>query len=41
MAGGNGKSVNKILQNWHCQGLIDPGKVSVLIRDIEALRRLI
>jgi CRP-like cAMP-binding protein len=41
MAGGSRESVNKILQNWHRQGLIDLGKASVLIRDIEALRRLI
>ena len=41
MAGGSRESVNKILQNWHRQGLIDLGKSSVLIRDIEALRRLI
>ena len=41
MAGGSRESVNKILQNWHRQGLIDLGKASVLIRDVEALRRLI
>ena len=41
MAGGSRESVNKILQNWHRQGLIDLGKASVLIRDLEALRRLI
>jgi len=41
MAGGSRESVNKILQNWHRQGLIDLGKASVLIRDIAALRRLI
>ena len=41
MAGGSRESVNKILQNWHRQGLIDLGKASVLIRDIQALRRLI
>ena len=41
MAGGSRESVNKILQSWHRQGLIDLGKASVLIRDIEALRRLI
>jgi len=41
MAGGSRESVNKILQNWHRQGLIDLGKASVLIRDIEALKRLI
>jgi CRP/FNR family cyclic AMP-dependent transcriptional regulator len=41
MAGGSRESVNKILQSWHRQGLIDLGKASVLIRDVEALRRLI
>jgi CRP-like cAMP-binding protein len=42
MAGGSSReSVNKFLQNWHRQGLIDLGKTSVLIRDIEVLRRLI
>jgi CRP-like cAMP-binding protein len=41
MAGGSRESVNKILQNWHRQGLIDLAKASVLIRDLEALRRLI
>jgi CRP/FNR family cyclic AMP-dependent transcriptional regulator len=41
MAGGSRESVNKILQNWHRQGLIDLGKASVLIHDIEALRRLV
>ena len=41
MAGGSRESVNKILQNWHRQGLIDLGKASVLIRDLERLKRLI
>jgi CRP/FNR family transcriptional regulator, cyclic AMP receptor protein len=41
MAGCSRESVNKILQNRHRQGLIDLGKASVLIRDLEALRRLI
>jgi CRP/FNR family transcriptional regulator, cyclic AMP receptor protein len=41
MAGGSRESVNKILQNWHRRGLIDLGKASVLIRDVEALRRLV
>jgi len=41
MAGGSRESVNKILQNRHRQGLINLGKASVLIRDLEALRRLI
>jgi CRP/FNR family cyclic AMP-dependent transcriptional regulator len=41
MAGGSRESVNKILQNWHRQGLIDLGKSSVFIHDIEKLKRLI
>src|SRR5271165_3437465 len=41
IAGGSRESVNKIFQNWHRQGLIDLGKASVLIRDVEALKRLI
>jgi CRP-like cAMP-binding protein len=41
MAGGSRESVNKILQNWHRQGLIDLGKGSILIRDMDALRRLV
>jgi|SRR5215469_7903140 len=41
MAGGSRESVNKILQNWHRQGLIDLGKASILIHDIEVLKRLI
>ena len=41
MAGGSRESVNKILQNWHRQKLIDLGKESILIHDIDALRRLI
>jgi len=41
MAGGSRESVNKFLQNWHRQGLIDLGKASILIKDIDALRDLI
>jgi len=41
MAGGSRESVNKILQNWHRQNLIDLGKASILIHDIEPLRRLV
>jgi CRP-like cAMP-binding protein len=41
MAGGSRESVNKILQNWHRQGLIDLGKASILIHDIDALRHLV
>ena len=40
MAGGSRESVNKILQGWHRQGLIDLGKASILIHDIDALNRL-
>jgi hypothetical protein len=41
MAGGSWESVNKILQNWYRQKFIDLGKASILIRDIDAFRRLI
>ena len=41
IAGGSRESVNKILQSWHRQGLIDLGKESILIHDIDVLRRLI
>lgn len=41
IAGGSRESVNKILQNWHRQNLIDLGKASILIHDIESLRRLV
>jgi CRP-like cAMP-binding protein len=41
MAGGSRESVNKILQNWNRLGWIDLGKASILIRNVEALRRLI
>jgi CRP-like cAMP-binding protein len=40
MVGGSRESINKILQNWHRQGLI-LGKASILIQDISALSRLI
>jgi CRP-like cAMP-binding protein len=41
MAGGSRESVNKILQNWHRQGLIDLSKGSIIIRDVETFERLI
>jgi len=41
MAGGSRESVNKQLQIWYSQGLIDLSKCSIIIRDIEAIRRLI
>jgi CRP/FNR family cyclic AMP-dependent transcriptional regulator len=41
LAGGSRESANKILQNWHRQKLIDLGKASMLIHDIDTLRRLI
>ena len=39
MVGGSRETINKILQNWHRQGLIDLGKASILIHDIDALSR--
>jgi CRP/FNR family transcriptional regulator, cyclic AMP receptor protein len=41
MAGGSRESVNKILQGWHRRGLIDLSKGSIIIRDVNALERLI
>jgi CRP-like cAMP-binding protein len=41
MAGGSRESVNKHLQIWHRQGLIDLSKGSIMIRKIEAIKRLI
>jgi CRP/FNR family transcriptional regulator, cyclic AMP receptor protein len=41
MAGGSRESVNKILQSWHRQGLIDLSKGSIMIRDVKAIERLI
>src|ERR1700739_4317357 len=41
MAGGSRESVNKILQNWHRRGLIDLSKGSIIIRNVEAIERLI
>ena len=40
MAGGSRESVNKHLQIWQRQGLIDLSKGSIMIRDIEAIKRL-
>ena len=40
MAGGSRESVNKHLQIWHRQGLIDLSKGSIIIRDVEAIKRL-
>ena len=40
MAGGSRESVNKHLQIWHRQGLIDLSKGSIMIRDVEAIKRL-
>jgi len=39
-AGGSRESVNKHLQIWHRQGLIDLSKGSIMIRDLEAIKRL-
>jgi CRP/FNR family transcriptional regulator, cyclic AMP receptor protein len=41
MAGGSRESVNKHLQIWHRAGLIDLGKGSIMIRDVDAIERLI
>jgi CRP/FNR family cyclic AMP-dependent transcriptional regulator len=41
MAGGSRESVNKHLQIWHRQGLIALSKGSIMIRDVEAIKRLI
>ena len=41
MAVGSRESVNKILQNWHRRGMVDLGKASILVHDIDALRRVI
>ena len=41
MAGGSRESVNKILQNWQRRGLIDLSKGSIIIRNIQAIERLI
>jgi CRP/FNR family cyclic AMP-dependent transcriptional regulator len=41
MAGGSRESVNKFLQNWHRRGLIDLSKGSIMIRDVQAVERLI
>src|ERR1700757_3738309 len=41
IAGGSRESVNKILQNWHRRGLIELGKGSIMIRNVEAIERLI
>jgi CRP/FNR family cyclic AMP-dependent transcriptional regulator len=40
MAGGSRESVNKHLQIWHRQGLIDLSRGSIIIRDVEAIKRL-
>ena len=40
MAGGSRESVNKIFQNWCRRGLINLGKGSILIHNVEAIERL-
>src|SRR5215467_3971479 len=40
MAGGSRESINKILQNWHRQRLIDLGKASILIHDCGSIALL-
>lgn len=41
IAGGSRESVSKHLQSWHRQGLIHFSRCSIMVRDIEAIRRLI
>jgi CRP-like cAMP-binding protein len=41
MAGGSRESVNKIFQNWHRRGLINLGKGSIMIHNVEAIEQLI
>jgi CRP/FNR family cyclic AMP-dependent transcriptional regulator len=41
MAGGSRESVNKHLQDWQSQGLIELGKGSIMIRNVAALERLV
>jgi CRP/FNR family transcriptional regulator, cyclic AMP receptor protein len=41
IASGSRESVNKILQSWHKAGWIELGKVTILIRDIAAIERLV
>jgi CRP/FNR family cyclic AMP-dependent transcriptional regulator len=41
MAAGSRESVNKHLQIWYRQGLIDLSKGSIVIRNLEAIKRLI
>ena len=40
IAGGSRESVNKHLKIWHRQGLIDLRKGSIMILDLEAIKRL-
>jgi CRP/FNR family transcriptional regulator, cyclic AMP receptor protein len=41
IAGGSRESVNKILQSWHKVGWIELGKGTILIRDLNAIARLV
>ena len=41
IAGGSRESVNKILQSWHKAGWIELGKGTILIRDLNAIARLV
>jgi CRP-like cAMP-binding protein len=41
MAGGSRESVNKILQSWHKAGWIEHGKGMVVIRNLDAIARLV
>ena len=40
MVGRSRESVNKHLQIWHRQGLIDLSKAAIMILDLEAIKRL-
>ena len=40
MAGGSRESINKHLQIWHRQRLIDLSKGSIMVLDLEAIKRL-
>jgi CRP-like cAMP-binding protein len=41
MAGGSRESINKHLQIWHRQGLIHLSKGSIMVLDLEAIKRLV
>jgi CRP/FNR family cyclic AMP-dependent transcriptional regulator len=41
MAGGSRESVNKILQSWHKADWIELGKGTIVIRDLDAIARMV